>query len=239
VIVRQGGDSDEYWIEVEDNGVGMSADVLRGPFLDFGISLWDSELMYKEFPGLSAKGFQSTGKYGIGFFSVFMWGKRVRVTTRRYDAAQQETHVLDFGSGVDSRPLLRKAQDEEVLRDGGTRVRVWLKELSDALYVAHSGTSWELQDVCAWLCPSIDVDLYVEIEGEERKKVISASDWISMDGEDLLKRIDISVPVMLLVVLLRSEVFVHAVFRECQVFWSARPRRLPEMRLNRLWDMMN
>ena len=91
VIVRQGKDSDEYWIEVEDNGVGMSADVLKGPFLDFGISFWDSELMYEEFPGLSTKGFQSTGKYGIGFFSVFMWGKRVRVTTRRYDAAQQDT----------------------------------------------------------------------------------------------------------------------------------------------------
>ena len=68
VIVRQGKDSDEYWIEVEDNGVGMSANVLKGPFLDFGISFWDSELMCEEFPGLSAKGFQSTGKYGIGFF---------------------------------------------------------------------------------------------------------------------------------------------------------------------------
>ena len=158
VIVRQGKDSDEYWIEVEDNGVGMSADVLKGPFLDFGISFWDSELMCEEFPGLSAKGFQSTGKYGIGFFSVFMWGKHVRVTTRRYDAAQRETYVLEFSSGVDSRPLLRKAQDEEVLRDGGTRVRVWLKELPDAPPVAHSGTSWELQDICAWLCPSIDVN---------------------------------------------------------------------------------
>lgn len=190
VIVRQGKDSDEYWIEVEDNGVGMSANVLKGPFLDFGISLWDSELMYEEFPGLSAKGFQSTGKYGIGFFSVFMWGKCVRVTTRRYDAAQQDTYVLEFSSGVDSRPLLRNAQDEEVIRDGGTRVRVWLKELPDAPYAAHNGP-WELQDICAWLCPSIDVDLYVEIKGEERKKVISASDWITMDGQDLLERIAI------------------------------------------------
>jgi hypothetical protein len=189
VIVRQGKDSDEYWIEVEDNGIGMSADVLKGPFLDFGISFWDSELMYDEFPGLSAKGFQSTGKYGIGFFSVFMWGKRVRVTTRRYDAAQRDTHVLEFSRGVDSRALLRKAQDEEVLRDGGTCVRVWLKELSDALELHDR--PYKLQDICAWLCPSIDVDLYVEIEGEERKKVISASDWITMDGEDLLKRIDI------------------------------------------------
>ena len=189
VIVRQGKDSDEYWIEVEDNGVGMSADVLKGPFLDFGISFWDSELMYEEFPGLSAKGFQSTGKYGIGFFSVFMWGKRVRVITRRYDVAQQDTYVLEFSSGVDSRPLLRNAQDGEILRDGGTRVRVWLKELSDVLELHDR--PYQLQDICAWLCPSIDVDFYVEIEGEERKKVISASDWITMDGRDLLERIEL------------------------------------------------
>ena len=188
VIVRQGKDSDEYWIEVEDNGVGMSADVLKGPFLDFGISLWDSELMYEEFPGLLAKGFQSTGKYGIGFFSVFMWGKRVRVTTRRCDAAHIETRVLEFSGGIDSRPLLRKAQDGEILRDGGTRVRVWLKELPSVSVQGFINYPWKLQDICAWLCPSIDVDLHVEIEGEERKKVISASDWITMDGQDLLKR---------------------------------------------------
>lgn len=195
VIVRQGRDSDEYWIEVEDNGIGMSADVLKGPFLDFGISFWDSELMYEEFPGLSAKGFQSTGKYGIGFFSVFMWGKRVRIITRRHDAAQRDTYVLEFSSGVDSRALLRKAQDEEVLRDGGTRVRVWLKEFpKNPMPYGYLNLPWKLQDICTYLCPSIDVDLYVEIEGEERKKVISALDWISMDGEDLLKRTGILDP---------------------------------------------
>ena len=190
ITIRQGKDSDGDWIEVEDNGIGMSTNVLKGAFLDFGVSFWNSELMYKEFPGLSTSGFQSTGEYGVGFFSVFMWGEHVRVTTCRYDAAQRDTQVLEFTSGLDSRPLLRLTQENEIIRDGGTRVRIYLKEHGDIFeysnYRRHQGT---LQELCAYLCPSIDVDLFVEIAGKEREKVISASDWISLDGEDLLRRV--------------------------------------------------
>ena len=38
VCVRVGQDNRGSWIEVEDNGIGMSVDVLTGPFLDFGTS---------------------------------------------------------------------------------------------------------------------------------------------------------------------------------------------------------
>ena len=110
VCVRLGQDSKGQWIEVEDNGIGMSGEVLTGPFLDFGATYWGSGLMRKELPGLLAKGFESTGHYGIGFFSVFMWGEQVRITTRRYEQAQKETRVLEFGSGLSFRPLLRHAR---------------------------------------------------------------------------------------------------------------------------------
>jgi hypothetical protein len=83
VFVSLSESGDERWIEVLDTGVGMSAEVLTGPFLDFGGSFWGSGLMHKEFPGLAAKGFESTGRYGIGFFSAFTWGDRIQVITRR------------------------------------------------------------------------------------------------------------------------------------------------------------
>jgi nitrogen fixation/metabolism regulation signal transduction histidine kinase len=47
-------------ITVVDNGVGMSREVLCGPFIDFGTSYWGSALMVKEHPGLMRKGFAST-----------------------------------------------------------------------------------------------------------------------------------------------------------------------------------
>ncbi|WHP48962.1 hypothetical protein [Vibrio parahaemolyticus] len=40
VTVRTGEDTKGCYIEVEDNGVGMSVNVLTGAFLDFGTSFW-------------------------------------------------------------------------------------------------------------------------------------------------------------------------------------------------------
>ena len=69
VFIRTGKDADGYWIEVEDNGVGMSTNVLTGAFLDFGSSFWGTSSMLTEFPGLLAKGFESTGRYGMRWSS--------------------------------------------------------------------------------------------------------------------------------------------------------------------------
>jgi len=193
IDVRLGEDTDgSHWIEVEDNGVGMSATVLTGDFLDFGTSYWGSALMRQELPGLQAKGFKSTGKYGIGFFSVFMWGNRVRVTTRHYLDAPRDTLVLEFGDGLNARPFLREARADEFIRDGGTRVRVWLKappHSREGLLRFNDNQKWNLAELCAWLCPALDVDLFTGHKDKRRKKVVSASDWIKLDGRQLLKRI--------------------------------------------------
>jgi hypothetical protein len=193
IIVKLGRDSEGYWIEVEDNGVGMSTAVLTGPFLDFGTSFWGSPLMLREFPGLAAKGFESTGRYGIGFFSVFMWGARVRVSTRPYKEALHSTQILEFNSGLSSRPILRVAEEHEFIRDGGSIVRIWLKEdplsFKGVLFSGDYENQQTLGEVCEWLCPSLDVNLYVERESERPKLVIAAFDWITLDGQALLKRL--------------------------------------------------
>ncbi len=191
ITVRSGKDSEGYWIEIEDNGIGMSSEILKGPFLDFGNSSWGSRLMREEHPGLLAKGFQSIGRYGIGFFSVFMWGKHVQVITRRYDYAQQDTIVLEFSGGVESRPILRKAQRNEFLRDGGTRVRVWMEdELQFDIPKLYYKQEPNLDKICSIIAPSIEVNLYIQ-EREEKipRKIISASDWVNLDSKKLFNRV--------------------------------------------------
>ena len=188
IFVRQGRDDRGNWIEVEDTGIGMSPEVLAGPFLDFGTSFWGSGMMHKELPGLESKGFESTGKYGIGFFSVFMWGNDVQIITRRYDKAHEDTWKLEFTMGLSSRPLLRKAETDDILRDGGTRVRVYLKDQLNFLQ-PRINEKWSLEDYCSWLCPSIDANLFLDDENGLPKKIISASDWITIDGITLLKRV--------------------------------------------------
>lgn len=207
IAVRLGRDSRGEWIEFKDTGKGMSEECLVGPLLDFGTSYWNSDLMIRENPGLMGSGFEPTGKYGIGFFSAFIWGKRVLVVTRRPEDRKKDTRVLEFEQGADSRPILRPASEGEQLREAGTTVRVWLErraieqggvlgpEPLDEFFEDWSrsntrrrSNSWSLSQLCEYLCPALDVDLYVDEDGQ-RAQVIKASDWIHMEGRDLLQRI--------------------------------------------------
>jgi len=191
VTVRSGEDANGQWIEVEDSGVGMSTNVLTGPFLDFGTSFWGTPLMHSELPGLESKGFSSSGQFGIGFFSVFMWGEKVQVITRRAERARDETLILEFQNGLTSRPILRKADSHECLIEGGTRIRVWMSSsevFDQMLSEQHPRRQWTLEERCAWLCPTLDVNLYVEHKNG-KKLVVGASDWISIKGNKLLQRL--------------------------------------------------
>jgi len=141
-------------------------------------------------------GFESTGKYGIGFFSVFMWGERVRVTTRRYDEAQDETRVLEFENALKSRPLLRKALEAEFIHDGGTIVRVWPRGVLDiekdwihlpsALDFMFARKATPVR-VAYWLCPSLDGNLFIESDSK-KGMLVSASDWQTLPGDELIRR---------------------------------------------------
>lgn len=187
ITVRFGKDSEGQWIEVQDSGIGMSSNTLKGSLLDFGRSFWKSKEVCNEFPGLLAKGFAPIGKYGIGFFSVFIWGEHVKITTRRYTDGYDQSLVLEFKEGANSHPILRKANNEETLHDAGTRIRVWLK-ISPEVCFPYWNSPGKL---CCFVAPCIDVNLYVEQEQGKRKKIISASDWISLSNADFIERLNL------------------------------------------------
>ena len=192
VTVRLGQDETGSFVEVEDTGVGMSEVVLSGPFLDFGKSFWNTPLMHSELPGLEGKRFVSTGQYGIGFFSVFMWGTRVIVTTHPCREGGL-TSVLEFAGEVGSRPLVRQAKAGETVRDRGTRVRVYVDEQQDLLqflaWSSFQGRDTKLKELCAWLCPSLDVTLRVQQQGEPVETAVQAADWQTLEPRELLRRI--------------------------------------------------
>ncbi len=141
------------------------------------------------------------GRYGIGFFSVFMWGNRIRVTTRTAQSGPSETRILEFQAGLESRPILRKAKQHEQLTDPGTVVRVWLSRrlredggiLGTGTYEFSQGervsrkTPWSLKDLCVWLCPTIDVEVRIDENGQECR-AIGASDWLTIEPLELLRR---------------------------------------------------
>jgi len=119
------------WLHVQDTGIGMSRYVLTEVLLDFGNSLWSNESLRSELPGLAAQGFKAIGCFGIGFFSVFMLGSKVVVTTRRFRRSHHDRNdqwLLEFDDGLDGRPTLRRPNVSEELLRSGTRVSVALDD---------------------------------------------------------------------------------------------------------------
>ncbi|ULR52451.1 ATP-binding protein [Streptomyces deccanensis] len=194
VTVSLSDDTHGTWLHVHDTGLGMSKNVLTNALLNFGTSYWDSPNSRRDLPGLLSSGFRPTGQYGIGFFSVFMIGRSVNVITRRYDAAASETMVLEFANGLTGRPMLRNAEVHEQLMAGGTEVRVLLNtELAEILTVDSSrngsGRPLTLAQYCAWLCPALDVNLYVVNEVGERVLAVEADDWKLLERDQLIDRL--------------------------------------------------
>ncbi|MEK9279882.1 ATP-binding protein [Bradyrhizobium sp. ISRA442] len=118
-------------VEVVDDGVGMSQRVLTGPLLDFGSSFWKSDMVNDEFPGLRSSGFASVGRYGIGFFSVFMVANHVRVASRRWDRGLDTVASITFSKGLTLRPTFSTADKLPVGGSASTAVTCGLKSLGD------------------------------------------------------------------------------------------------------------
>jgi hypothetical protein len=160
-----------HTLTVDDDGIGMSERVLTGPLLGFGTSFWASDLVRSEFPGLVSSAFQSSGRFGLGFFSIFMAAESARVSSRRYDHAYSSTATIAFPHGLTLRPVLSRGQIEGFRRS--TRVSLKLKPelMADSrnlvtgkgfgnLADSHgnmAGKSMSLAQYLGSLCASLDV----------------------------------------------------------------------------------
>lgn len=127
ITIRLIENGTETILEIEDNGIGMSERVLTTALLDFGFSFWKSTAARREFPGLQSKVDRLRGKYGIGFFSLFMWSSQIAVFSRRFNEGLDETRALEFRHGLESRPLLRTAEVGEKSSKWSTRIRAVLR----------------------------------------------------------------------------------------------------------------
>jgi len=193
----------EDWLHITDNGIGMSRYVLTEVLLDFGRSLWRDPSLSGEWPGLAASGFDAIGRFGIGFFAVFMLGDHVKVVTRRYDPHPDDERsqwLLEFPNGLALRSTLRPPLESEKLRHNGTRVSVRLKDKSSLLRITHSWfnifSGVERQDafltlrqIVSSLAPALEVDVWVQEGYGPKEKTISAGDWCLLDPEGLMERL--------------------------------------------------
>jgi len=211
-------DKHAMWLHVTDNGIGMSRFVLTEVLLDFGNSLWSSETLLSELPGLASQGFTSVGQFGIGFFSVFMLGTHVIVTTHPCNRAKEsnnEQWLLEFGNGLDARPSLRRPQPTEKLSQFGTRISVALEETTlqklltatdesrSSIYKFFSDEDrlnipWiskkkaklqDIREVILNLCPTLDINVLMRISQKKPVMILKANDWVKLKSEKLFRRL--------------------------------------------------
>lgn len=197
-------DDSGSWLVCSDNGIGMSPKVLGQQLLDFGCSSWLSPEVVRDNVGLLASRFEPTGKFGIGFFSIFMMGSRVEVWSRPMSGAPSDTWLLEFSSGVEVRPSLRRAKKNEELDDPGTTIRVLLDErvakkvdqgyafaaTVDSVSMRKEGHV-VLSDLLPHLLPAPHADIWVsnDLSKEKPCQIMAKDDWLTIDGASLLRRI--------------------------------------------------
>ncbi|WP_406342462.1 ATP-binding protein [Streptomyces sp. NBC_00648] len=192
------------WVVCSDNGVGMTSDVLANKLLDFGCSSWLSPEAVRGNTGLIASQFAPTGKFGIGFFSVFMMGSRVQVWSRPLSGAPSDTWLLEFSSGVGVRPTLRRAQAHEEMDEPGTTVKVLLDEgVADeeegvvGIRGSIRSASTEMDSyfplshliLATFAAPQADIWVSDRCPDHEPSLLIQKNDWVTMDGAALLRRV--------------------------------------------------
>ncbi|WP_428422368.1 HD domain-containing protein [Methylibium sp.] len=201
LTVRFTESDDQLWLFVEDNGVGMSRRVMMGPLLDFGQSFWKSSLIQTEFPGLRSSRFRSIGRFGIGFYSVFMVASRVEVTSKQWDKGLDDCNSLIFGDGVSLRPILRKGRVPGLSSQVSTRVALrlkdgWLRPTGDIevkpAFMGAAAIPVSVYEYVAALVVGLDVRVAVDSPWGGKREVHGGEPGTAPDSTEILHRIAFS-----------------------------------------------
>lgn len=170
----------EWVLEVADHGVGMDEEILASALLDFGRSGWMTPSVRNTFVGLADGGFRPRGRFGIGFFSVFMLGDDVEVVSRRFDKAHGDARRLRF-RGVRARPVLTPTGPDE-RPHAGTRIRVTLR-LSpfDTNGLFHRTYDDSLTELVQRLCPERSITMRVTDWNDTGPHALPLADLRSAD----------------------------------------------------------
>ena len=180
-------------LSVEDDGLGMSKDVLTGPLIDFGGSYLTSGIVKRERPGLKAASQGRIGRYGIGFFSSFMLADQVRITSKPFDRGRDDVHTLLFRRGIHDRPLLLDGgpQDFGALASSRVTLKVAAAKveamLNPTVGMGGSRIGYTLEQLVGVLCPMLDVDVHVDSGGGPDLR--HRADWFVEDRRQWLNRI--------------------------------------------------
>jgi len=186
IAVEIGEAEGKTYLQISDTGVGMDAEIIQWQLLNFGQSGWRQDPILRDYASMISRIPTVSGKFGIGFFSIFMLGQIVEIITRRFDRGFHETLSLRFENGLASRPILSPASQKQWLMNGGTTVRVWLDE-PVALLGSGGVNSENFHDVCCRTFPAFEFPILLRWKDQEI--LIDGTAWQSEPAHQLLSRV--------------------------------------------------
>jgi hypothetical protein len=105
----------EIYIECQDNGVGMTSEIVEKFLLNVGSNYYDSEIYLNSYS--KRKRIEPIAKFGIGFLSYFLLGDEILVKTKN---EKEEAFSLEF-NGIKNYIVKRKMEENFEI---GTTVRI-------------------------------------------------------------------------------------------------------------------
>lgn len=168
-----------FWIEVEDNGIGMDEYVIAEYFLQLGNSYYNSP----ELQRLMGHDFTPISRFGIGIVSIFMIGDVLEVNTRRFHSPRKDdvSRIIRI-ERMGGLAFIR----ESTFLEFGTKIRFRLKqEIEKEIEVFKIGISDYLQKTV--IKPKYDIDL--NLDGKV-SKLSSKSFVLNQKLKEFLKQQD-------------------------------------------------
>lgn len=140
-----------FWLHIEDQGVGMSREVISDYLLKVGRSRWREDQRVKHLQT------GTVGEFGVGFLSTFMISDKTIIQTQSClpDENGIEATVYNWDGYLSTRPL----NSERC----GTRVSMLLKP-------QFAGELCSLENILSKWCPHIE--LPVKLVGENGNEII-------------------------------------------------------------------
>ena len=168
-------ETDGTYITLSDDGLGMSHRTITNCFLNFGTSFWMSDLAKQEFPGLRSSNFLSVGKFGVGFYSVFMVASQVYVASHKYDDALDNTIMLKFPTGLTLSPIVVKIRGKSN-ESTSVKFKVDATKYQSSYTVNRNqmgamNVNVPFHKILCAVCAGLDVDVYYQDDEIKKTRI--------------------------------------------------------------------
>ena len=156
--IRIDVDKDKRTITVSDNGCGMTEEELEN---NLGTIAESGSLHFKE-ENKEQSDVNIIGQFGVGFYSAFMVGSKVRVETKSY---KEDKAFVWESKGVDGYTISNSDRKEN-----GTSITIYLKEDTDDDNYSDLLTEYKIRSIVKKYSDYIRYPIVMEVENSRKKE---------------------------------------------------------------------